>query len=83
MGSKTTHAHGHSCASLLANVWQKRGTSTDATTMSHLHCLDVEYSVQALQNEPPTNTAYEYDCPQQHSCSGFGVDIYTAGQHDG
>lgn len=51
--------------------------------MSHLHCLDVESSVQALQNEPPTNTAYEYDCPQQHSCSGFGVDIYTAGQHDG
>ena len=51
--------------------------------MSHLHCLDMEYPVQALQNEPPINTAYEYDYSQQHSCNAFGVDIYTTRQHDG
>lgn len=60
--------------------WQRLGTFTDDTTMSRPHCLEAEYSVQT---EPPTDTAREYNYPQQRDCTASVVDIYTSAQRLG
>jgi len=70
-----------STGTLALAFWQRRGTFTDDTTMSRdsrPYCLEMGYSVQ---NEPPTDTACEYNYPQQRSCTASGVDIYTTAQH--
>lgn len=60
--------------------WQRLGTFADDTTMSRPHCPETEYSVQV---EPPTDTACEYNYPQQRGCTASVVDIYTTALHDG